>query len=417
MGAEKKKGFLGGLRSEFGFVSGNFLILLSTWLFLDFAGELPGTYYPLYVEVLGGTASTIGLIGAIEAVSRGVVQIPGGYLADKYGRKQLIVSMTFVAAFSRIFFFLAPSWEWVAFGAFLVGVTNIYGPALTAIVADSVPKERRGMAFSIMHLIESVSTTPAPLMAGFLYSQLGLVTTMRLAYGLMVLALVAAAVLRLRLVETVAEPQRFSVRDLASSFRSSLGETFHVWSLLPGSAVILLAINVATGFAIGIFQPVFTLYVVQDLKIDPVSYSYIMTTMFASMIIVAIPVGKLIDKIGKKKPLVAAGLIAVLWVPLALYGDFIRLIASVSLTGVMIVLYMSAGNSLFADLVPRAHRGKANGALGFFTMVSMAAGQLTGGWLFDNVGHQIPFIVHVAVMLVSTILVVIYVHEPAKTED
>lgn len=36
-----------------------------------------------------------------------------------------------------------------------------------AIVADSVPKERRGMAFSLINLIASVSTTPAPLLRGY----------------------------------------------------------------------------------------------------------------------------------------------------------------------------------------------------------------------------------------------------------
>jgi MFS family permease len=166
--SEKKSGggLLGGVRSEFGFVAGNFAIMIASWLVLDFANELPGTYYPLYIQALGGSAATIGLIGAVEAIARGIVQIPGGYLADKYGRKWLIASMTFVAAFSRLFYIFAPTWEWILVGAFLVGVTNIYGPALMAIVADSVPKEKRGMAFSLITLIASVSTTPAPLLAG-----------------------------------------------------------------------------------------------------------------------------------------------------------------------------------------------------------------------------------------------------------
>ena len=161
------------LRSEFGFIAGNFLIMVTSWLVLDFASELPATYYPLYIQALGGTAASIGLIGAIEGISRGIVQIPGGYLADKYGRKWLIASMTFVAAFSRLLYVFAPTWEWIAVGALLVGVTNIYGPALMAIVADSVPKEKRGMAFSIINLINSVSTTPAPLLAGLLYAEDG----------------------------------------------------------------------------------------------------------------------------------------------------------------------------------------------------------------------------------------------------
>jgi len=47
-------------------------------------------------------------------------------------------------------------------GRLIVGLTSIYGPALNAIVADSVPKERRGMAFSIINLIASVSRRQPP---------------------------------------------------------------------------------------------------------------------------------------------------------------------------------------------------------------------------------------------------------------
>ncbi|MCW4036783.1 MAG: hypothetical protein NWE75_06285, partial [Candidatus Bathyarchaeota archaeon] len=92
---KEEKGLIGRIRSEFGFIRGNFLVMVLSWLILDFASEMPSTYYPKYVEALGGTAAIIGLIGASELVARALVQIPGGYLADKYGRKWLIFTMTF----------------------------------------------------------------------------------------------------------------------------------------------------------------------------------------------------------------------------------------------------------------------------------------------------------------------------------
>jgi MFS family permease len=388
-----------------------------SWLILDFANELPGTYYPLYIQALGGTGATIGLIGAVEAISRGIVQIPGGYLADKYGRKWLIASMTFVAAFSRVFYIFAPTWEWILVGALLVGVTNIYGPALMAIVADSVPKEKRGMAYSIINLINSVSTTPAPLLAGVLYARMGLIPSMRLGYGVALIGFVAAAVMRLRLKETVEKPEKFSAGDLAATLPSSMRESLEIWRIVPRSAFIFFISNFISSFAIGLFQPVITLYVVNDLGIDPVALSYIMTTMFVTMILVAIPSGKLIDKIGRKKPLIIAGVASIVWVPLLVWGDFPRLILAMTLAGLLIVLFNSAGNALFADLIPKAHRGKANGSLGFFSMIAMSAGQITGGWLYDNVNHQLPFWGEAIMMVPSILLIVFLVEEPEKVED
>ncbi len=85
------------LRSEFVFIRGNFLLLIISWLILDFCAELPGTYFPLYVKALGGTAISLGILGAAEMLARGFVQIPGGYIADKYGRKWIIMTMTALA--------------------------------------------------------------------------------------------------------------------------------------------------------------------------------------------------------------------------------------------------------------------------------------------------------------------------------
>ena len=408
---------LGKLRSEFGFVAGNFAVMIASWLVLDFAGELPGTYYPLYVEALGGTAATIGLIGAVEAIARGIVQIPGGYLADKYGRKWLIATMTFVAAFARLFYIFAPTWEWILVGAFLVGVTNIYGPALMAIVADSVPKEKRGMAFSLINLIASVSTTPAPLLAGVLYARMGLIPSLRLGYAVALGGFLVAAFLRLRLKETVETPDKFNIREAAKTVPLSIRESWNVWGLLPRTAFVFFVANLISSFAIGLFQPVITLYIVNDLGIDPVALSYIMTAMFVTMIIVAIPSGKLIDRIGRKKPLIIAGFTSIAWVPLLVYGDFWRLILAMTLAGLLIVLFNSAGLTLFADLVPKQHRGKANGAMGFWSMLAMSAGQIAGGWLYDNVGHQLPFWGEALFMIPSILLIIFFVHEPEKRED
>lgn len=96
------------LREEFSFIRGNFLIMILSWLILDFFTELPGTYYALYLEALGATATGIGLIGSVQMLAAALVQIPGGYLTDKYGRKWLIYTMTFIAAFARLFYVYAP---------------------------------------------------------------------------------------------------------------------------------------------------------------------------------------------------------------------------------------------------------------------------------------------------------------------
>ncbi len=64
---------------EFSFIKGNYAILVVSWILIDFASEIPATYYALYVLKLGATETILGMIGlgrfpclGFDAISRGI---------------------------------------------------------------------------------------------------------------------------------------------------------------------------------------------------------------------------------------------------------------------------------------------------------------------------------------------------------
>ena len=403
------------LRDEFGFIQGNFLIMILSWLILDLFTELPGTYYALYVEALGATATGIGLIGAVQTIAAAAVQIPGGYFTDKYGRKWLITTMTFIAAFARLFYVYAPSWEWIMVGAVIAGVCRIYQPALNAIVSDSLPKEKRGMGFSLINLIASVSTTPAPLLAGYLFTLYGLVPSMRLMYKLVIFGFLIAGLLRTRLTETVETPEKVNLGEMMSSYPVSMRESIDVWKLVPRAAFILFLVDVITNFTSGLFQPILTLYIVKDLAITELQLSYLMTALPVSMILLAIPSGKLIDVVGKKKPILLSYLLWAVVIILFVNGTFLRVLIAMTLVGVLNVLSNSAISSLQTGLVAKEHRGKVNGSQGFFRLIASSIGQLTGGWLYDNVSHEVPFLIQIGLVMIPLLMVYFWIDENEET--
>jgi len=73
------------LREQFSFFKGNYVILIISWILMDFAGELPGIRYSDYVVQLGGRFTVLGLIMLVSIVCLVWVQFLWGYLADKYG--------------------------------------------------------------------------------------------------------------------------------------------------------------------------------------------------------------------------------------------------------------------------------------------------------------------------------------------
>ncbi|MEM2894253.1 MAG: MFS transporter [Candidatus Bathyarchaeia archaeon] len=414
---KRGRGFLTRIASDFSFIRGNFLVLIVSWIILDFARELPGTYYPLYVQALGGTAATLGLIGAASTASQALVQFPGGYLADKIGRRRLIVTMTFTAAFAWLLYALAPSWHFILIGAVVGSLCRIYIPALNAMVMDSIPEERRGTGFGIIFLIEAVSTTPAPLIAGLLYARFGLVPSLRLGYTLAFLLFASAAVLRIRLKETLRDPVRMSWAELLRTIPNSVFESVKVWGRVPRSAFAMFIVNVMNIFSFSMIDPVLLLYIVHDLGISPGEWALLATFLFVVMIVLAIPGGKLIDKVGKKRPLLLSYLAVVPAALLVLYGDLTRLFLALPLWGLVIVLGRSASSALIADLVPVEERGKVSGFGNFFNLISSSLGMLISGYLYDRVSHELPFILQPILAIPPAFLALMFVEEKVKGSE
>jgi len=407
------------LKHEFSFIKGNYAVLVGSWILIDFAMELPGTYYSLYVLKLGATETVLGMIGLFSFLALASMQFPGGYLADKFGRKWLISSMTFGVALCYIFYAVAPSWHFILIGAILMSLFNsTYQPALMAMVADSLTPERRGMGFSIIMLITSASTTPGPLVAGALRNQFGLVEGMRIGYGVVVVLFLIAAFLRLlRLEETMVNTRKPGLSELLHSYPIAMKESFAVWKKVPRSMFYLFLSLAVITFGVASVNLYLVVYAVKVLLIDEAIWPFILTVLPITMILLSIPIGKIVDKMSRKIPILVAYVIfaASLW--LFVNGDLLRLFVSLVLFGAAQVMIGSAFSALQADLTPKEQRGKVNGFTNFANCILMALGSLVGGILYEHISPQIPFFLAIVLIVPSFVLTLMMVHEPEKKEQ
>jgi len=427
-------GFAERLKSNFSFFTGNYMVLIVSWILMDFAQELPGTYFSDYVLGLGGTPTALGLITAASMLALAAVQFPGGYLADRYGRRWLVSTLTFAVALSFVFHAVAPNWYYVLVGEVLRNLCLLYQPALNAMFADSLPAKQRGMGFSVLNLIISVSTTPAPVVALFLVASYGSMMGMRVAFGIVVVLFLVAAVIRLKLKESMRNEQRFSLKEVIVSYPQAVREGIEVWRKVPRSTFYLFVSSVIVRFAFTMTYPlllVYAFYVLQiggppnpalPASLDPAlqlareRWGYANIALFVTMIILSVPVGRLIDKLGRKIPLILSGVLAVPATFLFVYGDYAMLYVALILWGASQLLGYSASQALFADLVPQSERGKATGSMNFFTYLLMAAAGIAGGLLYDNVSPQLPFILMIILTVPSILLTVYGIQEPKPEE-
>jgi len=289
---------------------------------------------------------------------------------------------------------------------------------LMAMIADSVPSERRGMGFGLIMLITSASTTPGPFVAGILYGQFGLVQGMRIGYGVVVVFFLIAAFLRLlRLKETVVNAKKPSLNELLHSYPIALKESFGVWKTLPRSMFYLFLSGVITIFGIAMVQLYFVVYAVEELLIDKAVWPLILTALFVTMIVLAIPIGKAVDKFNRKLPLLGAYVMFGVSMWLYVNGDVLRLFVSLVLVGAAQVMMNSAFGALQADLVPKEQRGKVNGFTNFVNFILMAFGSLIGGILYEHVSPQLPFLLAIAFTVPAFFVTLTLVHEPEKREE
>ncbi len=159
------------------------------------------------------------------------------------------------------------------------------------------------------------------------------------------------------------------------------------------------------------------MYATRVLLIDEVVWAFVTALIPLTTIILAIPVGKLVDKTKRKMPILASILIFGLSMWIFVNGDLAKVALSLILLGVGQVMLNASFGALQTDLTPKEQRGKVGGFINFANYIVMALGSLLGGYLYEYVAPQAPFMLAIATVLPSSLLTLIFVKEPEKREE
>ena len=406
-------------RGENAFLKGNFLILLITWILMAITMPIPATYESLYYLNLGANTFLLSVIGFAGSITAALVQIPGGYLADKHGRRWLIATMTYGLALGSVFFIIAPSWHFIVIGVVIQNLCLIYQPALFAILMDSLSPNNRGTAYNFQSVVTNLFSLPAPLIAQSLVLMFELDLGMRIAYTIVLVAYVVVATLRSRLKETLLNSTKIATIHIFKALREypkSMRESIQVWNKLPKSAFYIFLSTVGiNGLVVGCHL-YFVVYATTILNITASQWAIVMTFMYFSIFLPAILAGLRMDRVGRKFFLVLGFLLYIPSMLLFVVADFRLLLVAFFLFGLAQVLQFNSSQVLLSDLIPRGLRGKAIGCMQFFMYVVQAIVQVIVGFLYAFVAPQLPFILLAAVALPLSLMVMYKVSEPKVKE-
>jgi MFS family permease len=158
-------------------------------------GEL--ALLPLLVTThLQLSAASAGTAMLVVGVLGGILMVPGGYAADRWGRRQAMVAGGAISVVGFAIYATAGTFGQVIAGAAVRALGGaLIWPAATAWISESIPRRRHAFFMGIFGEFENVGVTIGPVLGGLAWSLAGIQSAFYVYAAAALLAAIVAAVM------------------------------------------------------------------------------------------------------------------------------------------------------------------------------------------------------------------------------
>lgn len=381
---EKKRGFR------------NILLIGLTSMFMDASTEMVYPLIPLYlVTAFGATPALVGVIEGIAESLASLMKVFSGYLGDRYKRKKaLAIGGYSTALIYKIALILSTSWV----GVLTARVIDRFGKGVRvaprdALVSENAAKTKQGTAFGLHKALDMLGSAFGVLASYFIlragagaadYERVFLFSMIPAVFGLIILSFVREQK-QTRVKKTEAHP-KVSWKSLDIRLRLFLITAF-IFNLGNSSNTFLLLRSYDVGY-------------------DAVSVIllYLLYNVVSSAL--CLPMGKLSDRIGKKRLLVFGYLaFSLTYLGFAVAKSGIAFLLLFVLYGVYTAMTAGVERALIAVLAPSEHKGAVLGLHGTLTGIALLPASVIAGLLWNNVSASAPFFLGAALSFVAVVAI------------
>ena len=371
------------------------------------------------MEELGATVYILGMLSMLTSSEQLLFQLPGGILADKFGRRKIIVYGTSLRIISPLIYLFATHWTHVIPALLLEGAASIYMPAFRAIIADSLPENERGAGYGAYRMITSMPRIFSPMIGGIIMDRMGYREGAKIFLIAACIAGIIITYVRSRIItETLVQesrPRRQSGRGLLAQLKPDFN--------FPRTIKVMIIVSIVGSFGTRMVMGFIPVYAIDIIGLTNTQLGFVQTTMAVIATALAFPGGILSDHFGRKPMILISRIVS----PFTLLGItlsstfqqyyLVRCTSSIGGAlggGGMGFAGGPAWNALIADIVPMKNRATVMGTLSTLTGFVGAPSSVIGGYLWTTFNPQLPFQISMVLCTIAAIIFALGVKEPKR---
>ncbi|NPV76178.1 MAG: MFS transporter [Anaerolineae bacterium] len=356
-----------------------FWLLMGGGLISSTGGAMVWPFLSSYLKGrLDVPLTTVTLLLTLNSVSGILFSFLGGMLADRFGRKGVMV----VSLFAGVFYFLlmgqTGSLSYYAVLLVLWGALNpLYPIGVNAMIADLVPPASRMDAYSLIRIVHNAGVAIGPVIGGLLAG----VSINAAFYG----AAAAFLVFGLFIVFLIRETLQITTRP---------GESIPTGAVTGGYAVLFrdrqfigfVLSFIGSAMASAVMFILLPVYTKEQFGMPESQYSYIVSINAVMVIFVQYLVTRIIRKYPSMPVLAAGALFYGFGVgSIALGSGFWGFALGMVIMTIGELVMTPTATSLVAALAPADMRGRYMSVYGLTWPVALGVGPILAGLLYDHV--------------------------------
>ncbi len=379
-------------------------------VFLSVLGVgIVGPVLPLYARSFGVSAALAGSLVTIFGLARLMSNLPAGRLADRIGRRPLLVGGMGLISINALLSGLAPTFAPLLAFRFLQGVGSAMQTtgALIALSDISTPQDR-GRIMSLYMGSLLLGASMGPTVGGLVGEQWG--------YRAPFFAYAALALLGTLWAWFMAPETMHAANGARDARRRDNGLRATVTMLgrlvrdgrFVAVCFVSMVIFVARAGARSTVLPLFG----DSVGLGPGQIGVVLTVMAAINLVIVRPAGILTDRFGRKAVIVPSAMLSA--VALALFPlsyDYATFIAAAALWGLGTAFVGPAPAAYVADIAPEGQSGVTMGLFKTFGDVGVTLGPLIMGGLSDQMGYAAAFRANAVLFVLAGLLFAVLARE------